>query len=144
MNFKQYLQELYNIEVGQAKDAHETTDKASMSVVNPDIVSQINIHFMREFNESILSPEQGLQKIRKVLHRYGFDMPALYETDREGDEVVFDLNQFTIVDETEPDAYLYVLYYLADDGSYDFFAEVGDEARIEELTSEEGTDQEED
>ena len=71
MNFKQYLQELYNIEVGQAIDAHEPTDKASMSVVNPNIVSEMNVHFMREFNEVILSPEIGLQKIRKVLHRYG-------------------------------------------------------------------------
>ena len=144
MNFKQYLQELYNIEVGQAIDAHEPTDKASMSVVNPNIVSEMNVHFMREFNEVILSPEIGLQKIRKVLHRYGFDMPALYEIDREGDEVVFDLNQFTIVNESEPDAYLYVLYYLTDDGCYDFYAEIGDEKRINELTSEGGEEKEED
>lgn len=159
MNFKQYLQELNNIENGQAITAHEPTDKASMSVANPDIVSQINIHFKREFNENILSPNEGLQKIRKVLHRYGFDMPALYEVDRDGDEVVFDLKQFgephgpTIYGDFDdgtkpydegPDAYLYVLYYLTDDGYYDFYAEVADEERIEELTSDVEDDEEED
>jgi hypothetical protein len=142
MNFKQYLEELHNIEVGQAVTAHEPTDKASMSVDNPLIVSEINTHFIREFNEVVLSPDAGLQKIRKVLHRYGFDMPALYEIDREGDEVVFDLNQFGM--EMTPDYYLYVLYYLTDDGYYDFYVEVADDDRVEELTSEDEDEQEED
>lgn len=142
MNFKQYLEELHNIEVGQAVTAHEPTDRASMSVDNPLIVSEINTHFIREFNEVVLSPDAGLQKIRKVLHRYGFDMPALYEIDREGDEVVFDLNQFGM--EIDPDYYLYVLYYLTDDGYYDFYAEVADDDRVEELTSEDKDETEED
>ena len=142
MNFKQYLEELHNIEVGQAVTAHEPTDKASMSVDNPLIVSEINTHFIREFNEVVLSPDAGLQKIRKVLHRYGFDMPALYEIDREGDEVVFDLNQFGM--KMTPDYYLYVLYYLTDDGYYDFYVEVADDDRVEELTSEDEGEQEED
>lgn len=142
MNFKQYLEELHNIEVGQAVTAHEPTDKASMSVDNPLIVSEINTHFIREFNEVVLSPDAGLQKIRKVLHRYGFDMPALYEIDREGDEVVFDLNQFGM--EIDPDYYLYVLYYLTDDGYYDFYVEVADDDRVEELTSEDKDETEED
>ena len=140
MNFKQYLQELYNIEVGQAIDAHEPTDKASMSVVNPNIVSEMNIHFMREFNEMILSPEIGLQKIRKVLHRYGFDMPALYDADPEGDEIVFEIDQYGQGSLTTN---IYILYYLSDEGSYDFYAEIGDESRMNELLSDEGDLEEE-
>jgi hypothetical protein len=69
-------------------------------------------------------------------------MPALYEIDREGDEVVFELNQFGM--EMTPDYYLYVLYYLTDDGYYDFYVEVADDDRVEELTSDGGDEQEED
>jgi hypothetical protein len=136
MNFKQYLEELHNIEVGQAIDAHEPTDKGSSSIDNPLIVSEINSSFARELNDCILSPEAGIQKLRKVLYRYGFDMPALYEADPEGDEVVFGLNQFGI--ETDTNFYLYVLYYLTDDGYYDFYAEVADYDRVEQLLSDDG------
>jgi hypothetical protein len=136
MNFKQYLEELHNIEVGQAITAHEPTDKASMSVENPHIVAEINAQLIRELNDCILSPESGIQKLRKVLHRHGFDMPALYEIDREGDEVVFDLNQFGM--EIDPSCYLYVLYYLTDDGYYDFYAEVTDYDRVQQLVSTDG------
>lgn len=139
MNFKQYLEELHNIEVGQAIEAHEPTEKASMSVENPLIVSEINTHLIRELNDMILSPESGIQKVRKVLHRYGFDMPALYEIDRDGDEVVFDLNQFWM--EVDPSYYLYVLYYLTDDGYYDFYAEVTDYDGVQELLSDEGEEE---
>jgi hypothetical protein len=139
MNFKQYLDELHNIEVGQAIDAHEPTDRASSSVENPLIVSEINASFGRELNDCILSPEAGIQKLRKVLYRYGFDMPALYEADPEGDEVVFPLNQFGI--ESDTDSYLYVLYYLTDDGYYDFYAEVAGYDRIEKLLSDNGEEE---
>jgi hypothetical protein len=139
MNFKQYLEELHNIEVGQAITAHEPTDEASSSVKNPHIVSEINASLIRELSEVILSPEAGIQKIRKVLYRYGFDMPALYEADREGDEVVFDLNQFGM--EIDPSFYLYVLYYLTDDGYYDFYAEVADYDTVQELLSDDGEEE---
>lgn len=158
MNFKQYLRELANIEVGQAFDAHETTEKASISVTNPDIVTSINVSFLKELNGKLNSSSEGIQKIRKVLHRYSFDMPALYETIEEGDEIVFDLKQFgqphgpTIygdmvtglqVQNTNPDAYLYILYYLADEGFYEFYAEVTDEEGLEELLSDEDEELEE-
>jgi hypothetical protein len=39
---------------------------------------------------------------------------------------------------------LYVIYYLTDEGYYDFYAEVGDEERMEELTSDDEDFTEED
>lgn len=158
MNFKQYLQELHNIEVGQAFIAHEPTEKASISVGNPDVATQINIQFLKELNGSIASASEGMQKIRKVLHRYGFDMPALYEIIEEGDEIVFELKQFgqphgptiygdtatgTEVVDMDPDAYLYILYYLSDEGYYEFYAEVTDEEGLDELLSDEEEEPEE-
>jgi len=85
---------------------------------------QLDIHL----NDKILSPQIGLYKIRKVLNSYGYDLPALYEVEPEGDEVVFDLG--------DTDYFVYILYYLTDDGVYDFYALVTDEAGIEEIMSE--------
>ena len=76
---------------------------------------QLDIHL----NDKILSPQIGLYKIRKVLNSYGYDLPALYEVDPEGDEVIFDLG--------DTDYFVYILYYLTDDGVYDFYALVTDE-----------------
>lgn len=143
MNFLDYLTELHNIEVGQAIDAHETTGDASSSVVNPAVLSQINIFLDVEFRDKTLSAESGIAKIRKVMHRFGFDLPALYAADPEGDEVVFDIQQFgtptgptpTDADKDENETHLYVLYYLTDDGYYDFYARVVDGEGLEELLS---------
>lgn len=158
MSFRKYLQELHNIEVGQAFIAHEPTEKASISVGNPDVVTQINVQLLKELNGSIASASEGIQKIRKILHRYSFDMPALYDVDQEGDEVIFDLKQFgqphgptifgdtntgTEVVDMNPDAYLYVLYYLADEGYYEFYAEVTNEEGLNELLSDEEEEPEE-
>lgn len=158
MKFKQFLAELHNIEVGQAIEAHETTEESSSSVLNPEVMATINRRFMVELNDIFIAPEQGIQKIRKVLHRYGLDMPALYNADPMGDEVVFELKQFgqphgvTIRGEIEtgpdlldgvPDSYLYFIYYLDDDGKYDFHAEIIDEDEFEEILSDEDSEIEE-
>jgi hypothetical protein len=158
MRFKEYLSELHNIETGQAIVAHEPTSRASSSVLNPKVYSEINYRLLNELNEIILSPETGIQKIRKVMHRFGLDMPALYEADIEGDEVVFDLKQFgqphgptlygdydtgTEVIDKNPDAYLYIIYYLTDEGNYDFYAEVTDEEGLDDIMSDEEDEEEE-
>jgi hypothetical protein len=157
MQFKQYLQELANIEVGQAFDAHETSDKASSDVLNPKVFTEVNHRLIVELNEPILAPESGIQKIRKVLHRFGMDMPALYEADPEGDEVIIGLKQFgqahgatiygdyttgTQVVNKDFDAYLYFLYYLEDNGLYVFHAEMTTEEGLAEILSDEDEDEE--
>lgn len=140
MRFKQYLTELTNIENGQAIQAHEPTGEGSIAITNPKIRMEINYRLVNELYEPFLSPEAGIQKIRKVLHRFGFDMPALYDADPEGDEIIFELDQFGL---EGLDSNLYILYYLTDEGHYEFYAEVGDDDRMEELTSDEGETEEE-
>ena len=140
MRFKQYLTELTNIENGQAIQAHEPTGEGSIAITNPKIRMELNYRLVNELYEPFLSPEAGIQKIRKVLHRFGFDMPALYDADPEGDEIIFELDQFGL---EGLESNLYILYYLTDEGHYEFYAEVGDENRMEELTSDEEIDEEE-
>jgi hypothetical protein len=131
LHFKEFL----NIEPSQAEEAHEPTQRASSSVINPVIQVEINSMLDRELLDGyIQNPQAGIQKIRKVIHRFGMDMPALYDLDPEGDEITFDLNQYDNPDVT---IYLYVLYYIADEGYYDFYAQVGDEETIDKLASEE-------
>ena len=142
MNFKQYLQELdlTNIEPGQAEEAHEPTGEASSKIDNPVVRMEMNFRLMNELYQPFLSPEGGIQVIRKVLHRFGFDLPALYDADPEGDEFVIDIDQFG---QENLSTNLYVLYYLTDEGHYEFYAEVGNDARMEELLSDEEEDEEE-
>jgi len=157
MRFKQYLQELANIKVGQAIEAHETTDKNSSDVLNPKVFVEVNHRMIVELNEMILTPHEGIQKIRKVLHRYGMDVPALYEPDEAGDEIIISLYQYgqahgvtqsgvfttgSEVQNRNPDAYLYIIYYLTDEGRYDFFAEMVDEQGLEDIIND--NDDEED
>lgn len=140
MRFKQYLQELDNIESSQAEKAHEPTGEGSSAILNPKIRMEVNFRLVNELYQPFLSPEGGIQAIRKVLHRYGFDLPALYDADPEGDEIVFEIDQFGLED---LESNIYILYYLTDEGHYEFYAEIGDENRMQELTSDEGELEEE-
>jgi len=132
MRFKQFMEELTSIESGQAIEAHEPTGEGSSAIDNPKIRMEINYRLTNELYSSFLSPEGGIQAIRKVLHRFGFDMPALYDANPEGDEVAFEIEQFG---QENLASNIYILYYLTDEGHYEFFAEVGDDARMDELLS---------
>ena len=63
---------------------------------------------------------------------HGFDLPAVYEPDREGDELVIEVNQFGFDD---LDSNVYILYFMNDKGVYEFYAELGDDQRMDELLS---------
>jgi hypothetical protein len=151
MNFKQYLTEFHNIEAGQAFEKHETPTDGSISISNPKIRAEINYRLDGELDDIFLSPESGIQRVRKVLHRFSLDMPALYDADAEGDEIVIQLDQFghvidftnLIPDKVEQVFYLYLIYYLTDDGRYDFYAELTDEDGLNEIMSDEEEDEEE-
>ena len=140
MQFKQYINA---IETGQAMDAHEVSDRASTSIDNPLIESEVNTLLLKELNDGVIhTPQAGIQKIRKVLHRFGLDMPALYDLDTDGDEFTFDVIQY---DNPVNLTFLYVLYFLDDSGIYEFYAQIGDEETINSLVSEvEEEDTEED
>lgn len=126
------MEELTSIESGQAIEAHEPTGEGSSAIDNPKIRMEINYRLTNELYGPFLSPEGGIQAIRKVLHRFGFDVPALYDANPEGDEIAFDIEQFGQENLTSN---IYILYYLTDEGHYEFFAEVGDDARMDELLS---------
>lgn len=130
MRFKQFVENLTSIETGQAIEAHEPNGEESVSILNPNLRAEINYRLTNELNDMILSADQGIQKIRKTMHRYGFDLPSLYEPDREGDELVIEISQYGL---NELESNVYILYYLGDKGNYEFYAEVGDDDRMEEL-----------
>ena len=111
MRFKEYLQELdlSGVDDGQAEKAHEPTGEGSSQITNPKIRMEINFRLTNELYGPFLSPEGGIQSIRKVLHRYGFDMPALYDADPEGDEIAFEIEQFG---QDNLATNIYILYYL--------------------------------
>ena len=133
MNFKQYLAEL-NTEMGQMIKA---TD--SVNITDPQVRDKINQRLNHELTDLILSPESGVQKIRKVLMSFGLDMPALYDAEPEGDELVLDIESMS----GDEQFYLYLIYYLADDGRYDFYAELTDDEGLTEIMSDEEEDEEE-
>ena len=151
MNFKQYLAEFYSIEPGQAFEKHETPTDGSISISNPRVRAEINYRLDGELDDIFLSPESGIQRVRKVLHRFSLDMPALYDADAEGDEIVIRLDQFghvidfthLISNKVEEIFYLYLIYYLTDDGRYEFYAELTDEEGLNEIMSDEEEDDEE-
>ena len=151
MNFKQYLAEFHNIESGQAFEKHETPTDCSISISNPRVRAEINYRLDGELDDIFLSPESGIQRVRKVLHRFSLDMPALYDADAEGDEIVIRLDQFgrvidftnLIPNKVEEIFYLYLIYYLTDDGRYEFYAELTDEEGLNEIMSDEEEDEEE-
>jgi hypothetical protein len=133
MNFKQYLAEL-NAEMGQMIKATDSVD-----ITDPEIRDKINQRLNHELTDLILSPESGIQRIRKVLLSYGLDMPALYDAESEGDELVLDVESMS----GDEQFYLYLIYYLADDGRYDFYAELTDDEGLNDIMSDEEEDEEE-
>lgn len=149
MRFKSYLTEFYNIEPGQADAKHEIpVGENSSSISNPKIRAEMNFRLMNELGDTHLSPQSGIQAIRKVLHRFHFDLPALYDIDPEADELAIELDQFGRVfnyDETnefgqkdelsdDPQVhYIYIIYYLTENGSYEFYAEIVDSKTLDEI-----------
>ena len=125
MRFKQYIEEMAVYD-GQVSVTENTTDQA--------VCGEVNSRLADVLSGSFFSPEIGFQTIRKVLHRYGFEMPALYDADSEGEEIVLDVDP---LDETGSSTNIYIIYYLTDEDSYEFYAEVGDEEKMNELLSDE-------
>jgi len=93
---------------------------------------EINHALYAHLHDVILSPESGVQKIRRVLAHFGMSVPALYDLDPDGDEIVIDVDNTS---EEVTDNRLYVIYYLTDDNVYDFYAELTDEQGIDDIMS---------
>ena len=123
MRFKQYLDEMAEIENGQEEMESEESED----------LSQVNFRLADELDDTFISPESGILAIRRVLEKFDLELSALYGVNPEGEEIVTDIGETN----------LYILYNLTDDGRYEFYAEIGDEERMEELLSDEEIDEEE-
>jgi hypothetical protein len=123
MRFKKYLDEMAEIENGQEEMESEESED----------LSQVNFRLADELDDTFISPESGILAIRKVLEKFDLELSALYGVNPEGEEIVTDIGETN----------LYILYNLTDDGRYEFYAEIGDEERMEELLSDEEIDEEE-
>ena len=123
MKFKQYLNEMTLVE----------NDQGEMESEDSEDLSQVNFRLADELDDTFISPESGILAIRKVLEKFDLELSALYGVNPEGDEIVSDVGETNI----------YILYSPTDDGRYEFYAEIGDDERMEELLSDEGENEEE-
>ena len=123
MKFKQYLNEMTLVE----------NDQGEMESDESEDLSQVNFRLADELDDTFISPESGILAIRKVLEKFDLELSALYGVNPEGEEIVTDIGETS----------LYILYNPTDDGRYEFYAEIGDEERMEELLSDEEFDEEE-
>ena len=101
---------------------------------------RINDILYTELEKNFLSPEAGFSEIKKILLEDGIDLPLFFDIDPDGDEVVLDMTPYGA---PYGGQMLYVLYSLSDEGYYEFYAEITDDAGIEKLLSSGGEDQEE-
>jgi len=119
MNFKSYLQ-------GHVEESPFS---------DPQVRAEINHALMSEIDDTIMmTPESGVQRMRKVLSRYSIDFPAFEDLDTDGDESIYELDAVV---------YLYFIYYRTDDGNYEFHAEITNDEGIEEILSDVEEDSEE-
>lgn len=105
-----------------------------LTITDENIRDAVNYYLNNELNDPVLSPESGIQKIRKVLARFSIEIPALYDSDPEGDEIVVDL---------EENYHLYFIYYLTEDDAYEFYAEIVNDEELDEIISDEEENEEE-
>ena len=119
MNFKSYLQ-------GHVEESPFS---------DPQVRAEINRALDAEIDNIVMmTPESGVQRMRKVLSRYSIDFPAFEDLDTDGDESIYEL---------DANVYLYFIYYLTDDGNYEFHAEITNDEGIEEILSDVEEDTEE-
>ena len=119
MNFKSYLQ-------GHVEESPFS---------DPQVRAEINRALDAEIDNTIMmTPESGVQRMRKVLSRYSIDFPAFEDLNTDGDESIYEL---------DAGVYLYFIYYLTDDGNYEFHAEITNDEGIEEILSDVEEDTEE-
>ena len=119
MKFKSYLQS--HVEESPFSDLKVRTE------INHALEAEIDSTVM-------MTPEGGVQRMRKVLSRYSIDFPAFEDLDTDGDESIYEL---------DAGVYLYFIYYLTDDGNYEFHAEITNDEGIEEILSDVEEDSEE-
>lgn len=162
-NFVEYITEASGFDMGvdhhQAEPAHKSPNfgTTSPSVYNPRILVAINQELAIVLHKnnrtyagnSILSPEVGFERIRKTLYNFSIHLPPILNINPEEGEEVFEVEQFgnpygplpsgEYGTNREP-LYLYVYYFLNEDGYYEFFAQIVNEEEMVDLVQDEDED----
>jgi hypothetical protein len=111
------------------------------------VMDKINYQLITELSNNVLSlPEMVIQKIRQIVYRNGFELPKISKLDTMGDELIveMDQNEHRIHGKVSDSLYLYLIYYLTDDKTYDVFAEIIDKKEMEEILKSVDMDEDED
>lgn len=101
------------------------------SVSPPSVYDTINEQLNVVLEEPVLTPQSGMQKVRNILSNYNIDLPIVFDMNEDGDEYAFK------VDEN----YLYFIYGKLENGFYEAYSEIADEARMMELLEEDGEEE---
>lgn len=97
---------------------------------------KINYQLITELTDTVLSlPETIIQKLRQILYRNGFTLPEVNNLNTMGEELIIEIEQHEhrIHGEVLNGLYVYLIYYLMDDKTYDVFAEIIDENEVQEI-----------
>lgn len=114
-----------------------------MDELQEQIRLSINNQLDNCLTESVLSsPQEGIQRIRSILHKYEFDLPAFYDMDPNGEELFIEMDKTGTLTENEEQDYLYLIYYLTEDNRYEFHAEMVNEQELNEILSEDVPEEE--
>lgn len=99
------------------------------------VLDYINGQLFEEFDNGLLTiPELGVSKARKLLTRYGLQLPEDIELDPSGDEIAIEILN-------DQQLYLYVIYYLNEDSVYEFHCELIDQVELENILNEEDVEE---
>lgn len=114
-----------------------------MSNLQEQIRLSINSQLENCLTESVLlSPQDGIQQVRSILHKYQFELPSFYDTDPIGEEMFIEMHDMgDLVEENQEQNYLYIIYYLTEDNRYEFHAELVNEQELNEILSEDVTEE---
>jgi hypothetical protein len=91
---------------------------------------EINDEINTSLEENVLTPQSAMQRVRNVLGKHGVDLPIVFDMDEDGDEYAFKVENH----------YLYFIYAKTDNGFYECYAEITDEAGLQSLMEEDGED----
>lgn len=129
-------------------------DKGRMDIKIPEVRDNLNTLLTGMTEKNYQNPSYALEKIRKAVANFHIHIPKFKFDDGDDGYAVFEINQFgqkmgmtddgQFVKNMNDGLYLYFEYRLNDTGNFNIFAEVVDEAELNDLMAERESDFEDD
>lgn len=94
------------------------------------LYDNINDDINNSLDETVITPQSAMQRVRSILEKNNIDLPLVFDMDEDGDEYAFKVG----------DHYLYFIYGKLENGFYEAYSEIADEARLMELLEDNGED----